>query len=100
MGGLLFFVVAATVLNAPIMLGLFLVRKRVARSFCAIALAIGFALAAGLVVYELDWSDVFRHRMPPLGVLVRNYAVLVAGSALTGGLIGWQFPRSSRRAGI
>ena len=69
-GPLLFFfilLIVALIVNAPAILLVLLLRNRMDRRYANVLLASGFAAATAYFIWRIEWFDVFRHGMPPVG---------------------------------
>jgi H+/Cl- antiporter ClcA len=87
---LLVFVLATCVLwGAPIIVGLFVLRRRISRPVGCALLAAAFASVTTYTLWRIEWFDVWRHGVPPLSYLL-IYAVY--GSVF--GAIGWFLARA------
>jgi hypothetical protein len=86
--------VKATFYAAPLILVLWIGRRRVNATDAGLLLAAGFAAATGLALYGLDWPDAWRY-----GSLVgtASYALLIAGFAVIGWTLGSAIVRSGKR---
>lgn len=96
----LFFVlfVAALVLNAPLILVLLLLRNRLDRRYVRVLIAAGFAAASAYFIWRMEWFDMWRHGVPPIGYILRAFVPYTAALAMAGWFVGGLIaPRSARR---
>jgi hypothetical protein len=89
--GLLYIFVLAFVYSAPLLVIVWLSRRRITRHTAAVLVAISFVTASGFVLRRMDWFDVFRHGMPSLRWMLVTYGPLLAAYGVIGWLIGWAF---------
>jgi hypothetical protein len=80
-----FLFVNALLLNAPVVLVLWLARRRITPRPARVLLASGFAAATFYMLYRIEWFDVWRHGMPSLTYLASGYLPWVA----LAGAAGW-----------
>jgi hypothetical protein len=84
-----FLVVVALTLNLPLLLLLVLgLRRRLPRQVCAALVGVGFAAAAGYMLWRIEWFDVWRHGMPPIGYLISLYVPYLSVIGAIGYTIG------------
>jgi hypothetical protein len=94
---LTFFLATAFVLNAPLMLIGFLLRKRVDRRIIRAVLAVGFAAANAQLLWRMEWFDVWRHGIPPIGYIIAAYLPYTAVFGLLGWFVGGFIAPATRR---
>ena len=77
----------ALVLNAPILLMLFMLRRRIPRVALRMIVCVGFAAVGGYMLWRMEWFDVWRHGVPSAAYLV-NYVYSIGALAAIGWLVG------------
>jgi hypothetical protein len=84
---LTFFLVTAVILNSPLILLGFLLRRRVGRGIIRTLLALGFASSPAYWLWRMEWFDVWRHGVPPISYLF-GYLPYVIGFGVVGWFVG------------
>jgi hypothetical protein len=91
-GGLLtlytFLVATALLFNAPLVLIVLAVRRRIAPGVARGLLAAGFAAAAIYMIWRMEWFDVWRHGIPSVGYMLTAFGPYTAAVAATGWALG------------
>jgi hypothetical protein len=82
---LTYLLVVAVVFKTPLVILCLLAPRWLAPLVVRMLIAIGFAAASGCVIWRIEWFDLWRQGMPPVGYLLTVYAPYVA---VYGG-IGW-----------
>lgn len=77
------------------MLILWFARRRVTRHLAGVMTAFAFAIAAAVVMYQIEWFDMFRLGMPPVRYLVR-WVPWIAPYAALGWFIGHRLVRERK----
>ena len=94
----MFFIVTAGLVNVPLILLAVLFRKRVDRRLIQAALAFGFAAWTGYLLWRMEWFDVWRHGIPPVGYMLTAYLPYTGALGLLGWFLGGLITRPPRRA--
>ena len=81
---LLFLIVWATLLSAPVIVALVLLRARTTERLARGVLAASFAVGVFYVLYRVEWFDVWRHGVPSGSYLLGYAPYLLVGAA-----VGW-----------
>jgi hypothetical protein len=80
--------VNAIMWSAPlIVLGL-LVRRRVGRRYIQAVLALAFAASTAYFIWRMEWFDMWRHGVPPIGYIVTAFGPYTTAVALVGWFLG------------
>lgn len=90
-----FLLLSALMLNLPL-LAVLLLTRRLGRRASAAAVSAGFVLATAVVLWQIEWFDVWRLGVPSAGYIVRAYLPFLAGAALVGWMIGGAIGRRRR----
>jgi len=72
-------------LNLPLIAVLVLLRHKLPRQVPRVLLALCWAAGTFYALYRVEWFDVWRHGVPPLGYMLRAYGPYV----LLAALVGW-----------
>ena len=78
----------ALVLNAPLILLVLLGRRRLDRRVPRVVLACGFGAATAYSIWRMEWFDVWRPGVPPLGYMVQAFGPYTLAVAVVGWFIG------------
>jgi hypothetical protein len=92
-----FFIAFAVVVNVPFLLIAFFLRKRLERRIIRAMLAVGFAFATAYLLWRMEWFDVWRHGIPPVGYIITAYTPYTAALGFIGWFIGGLIARPTRR---
>lgn len=80
-----YFLVMAFVYSAPVILVLWLVRRRVKRTAAGALIAAAFTAATMYSLWRFDGFDVWRHGWPSASYMLQTYVPWLAPY----GLVGW-----------
>ncbi len=94
-----FLLAAALLFNAPLVLIVLAVRRRIAPGAARGLLAAGFAAAAIYMIWRMEWFDVWRHGVPSVGFMLTAYGPWLAVFASLGWLVGLLVVRPRSAAG-
>ena len=86
MGGVFFG--AAIFYTAPLLLSLRLARRWIPLAAARSLAAAGLSAFAVLVLYRLDWYDVWRHGFPGVGYLAYSFVPIALAFAAAGAILG------------
>ena len=75
----------ALAINAPLILVLVVIRRRLLRRTSAGIVALGFAAAASYMLWRMEWFDVWRHGIPSIDYVLTAFGPYAAGT----GAVGW-----------
>jgi hypothetical protein len=89
-GMLLYFLVTGALYNAPLMLMMWLGRRRLAPAGAALILAAGFASATAFSLWRMEWFDIWRHGFAarPFLYVVTSYGPPIVILAMVGAALG------------
>ncbi len=91
-GGLLtlytFLLATALLFNAPLVLIVLAVRRRMAPGAARGLLAAGFAAAAIYMIWRMEWFDVWRHGIPSVGYMLTAFGPYTTAVAAAGWGLG------------
>jgi hypothetical protein len=73
--------------NVPLILVVWLARERLGTTVARLLIAIGFGIAVGYKLWQVEWFDVWRHGTPPASYLATVYVPYVLGGVFA----GWVF---------
>ena len=82
-----FLLATALLFNAPLVLIVLAVRRRIAPAPRGL-LAAGFAAAAIYMIWRMEWFDVWRHGIPSAGYMLTAFGPYSAAVAATGWALG------------
>ena len=85
---ILYFVIYCTMFSLPILGVVWWLRGRIARGTGAITVGVSFAVVAAILFWRVEWFDIYRHGMPPLGYIVESMGPVVLVLGLIGGCVG------------
>jgi hypothetical protein len=92
-----FFLATTIVVNSPLMLMGFVLRRRVDRRVIRGALALGFAAWEAYLLWLVEWTDVWRHGIPPASYIIKLYVPYMAALGLLGWFVGGLIARPRGR---
>lgn len=95
-----YLLVMAFVYSAPVMLILWLVRRRINRRTGGALVAVAFAAATMYSLWRFDWFDVWRHGVPSAGFMLRTYLPWLIAYGLVGWFVGGRIVGRRRRLAI
>jgi hypothetical protein len=76
----------------PLMLVVWFVRRRLTPNLGGGTVAFAFAVATAVVLYQVEWFDMFRNGMPPLRYF-KGWLPWIAPYAALGWFIGYRLAR-------
>jgi hypothetical protein len=85
---ILYFVVYSTIFSLPTIAVVWWLRGRIARTTGALIVGLSFAAVSAVLFWRVEWFDVYRHGMPPLGYIVESMGPVVLILGLIGGCVG------------
>ena len=83
-----FLLFTALLYNAPLLLLVLAARRRLAPSVARGLLTAGFAAAAIYMIWRIEWFDVWRHGVPPVGYMLTAFGPYSAAVAAAGWGLG------------
>jgi hypothetical protein len=97
---LTFLLATALLVNTPVILALFIARRRLSRGAIRGIVAAGFAASTIYMIWRMEWFDVWRHGVPPLTYMIGAFLPYAAVLALAGwGLGALIVPRATMGRG-
>jgi hypothetical protein len=91
-----YFVVFAVAVSAPILVVVWLGRRRLRPLVARLLVACSFAAAASYMLWRMEWFDVWRYGAPPIGYVLAGYAPWVIAFAGVGWALGALLSRGRR----
>ena len=90
-----YFALTSGIYTSPLIIALWLFRRRVSRVTAALSLGSGFGIAMAFSLWRIEWFDVWRHGVPSASYLAMNYGPLIVIAATVGALLGGALSRSN-----
>ena len=75
-------------MNLPLIVMAFLVRRRLQTRLISLLLACGFVVSGSFQMWRMEWYDVWRLELPSTAYLLTSYVPYLAAMGVTGWLIG------------
>jgi hypothetical protein len=85
---ILYFVVFSTMFSLPTLGIVWWLRGRINRATGALVVGLSYAVVAAILFWRVEWFDIYRHGLPPLGYIVESMGPVVLILGLIGGSVG------------
>jgi hypothetical protein len=84
----------------PLVVAVWLARRRVAPTLAKGLLAFGFGAATAYVLIDMEYHDLWRHGLPPVSYLLSLYLPYMLLCGAGGWLLGAMLLRPAHRQGL
>jgi hypothetical protein len=93
---LFYMIAAAFIYSAPVIVLVFLTRRRIHRRMASGLLALAFTIATAFSLWRMEWFDVWRHGVPTVSYMLAAYGPWLTLFASLGWLVGSLIVRTSK----